>query len=66
MEDLQDHQPRTTNKSNFSIKIDLIQKLSNIFRNGLQTLILYAIILMQEFKDNFFLTVFFYKYRAII
>jgi hypothetical protein len=47
--------------SKFSIKIDLIQKLSNIFR--LQILILYAIshILMQKLKHDIFLTVF-YKY----
>jgi hypothetical protein len=55
-EDLQDQKPKTTNKSNFSIKIDLIQKLSNIFRNELQILILYAIshILMQKFKHEIF------------
>lgn len=53
-QDLQDHKPETTNKSRFSIKIDLIQTLSNIFRNGFQKLILYAIshILMQKFKHE--------------
>jgi hypothetical protein len=37
-------------------KIDLIQKLCNIFRNGLQILLLYAIshILMQKFKHEHF------------
>jgi hypothetical protein len=54
------HEACGTNKSKFSIKIDLMQKLSNIFRNGLQILILYAIshILMQRFKHDFFLNSF--------
>jgi hypothetical protein len=40
----------------FPLKIDLIQKLSNIFRNGVQILILYAIshTLMQKSKRDFF------------